>query len=310
MSPMLSTLPSRLGLLLVLLLTGTLLSVVPTTATAATGDGTVWLCRPGLAANPCEIGMDTTYQYADGHATVLTAARPPVDQRKVDCFYVYPTVSNQLTPVATKAKDPEIISIAKYQASRFSTRCRVFAPVYRQGTLAGIPALALGAYNIGYADVRAAWNDYLAHDNHGRGVVLIGHSQGSIMLRQLIRKEIDPKPAVRDRLVGAILLGGNVTTAKGSTTGGDFAHVPVCTKAGQDGCVVAYSTYSTDPLVSFFGNTNFDATAFSFGFKSGPGYRIACTDPGVLSGRTGSVGVLVPSEPFAFGPISLGIAFS
>ena len=134
----------------------------------------------------------------DGTSTVSTPARQPNARRPVDCFYVYPTVSNQLTPTATKAKDPEIISIAKYQAARFSTRCRIFAPVYRQATFPGILALPLGSMETGYADVLQAWRSYLARDNHGRGVVLIGHSQGTIMLRQLIRKEIDPKPALRD----------------------------------------------------------------------------------------------------------------
>ncbi len=36
----------------------------------------------------------------------------------------------------------------------------------------------------GDRDVKAAWNDYLARDNKGRGVVLIGHSQGSLILTQ------------------------------------------------------------------------------------------------------------------------------
>jgi hypothetical protein len=298
-----------LPLLLCALVTALVATLAPSVAATAAPE-VVWLCRPGLAHDPCEIPLDTTYQRADGTARVATEPRAPQRSRAIDCFYVYPTVSNQLTPIATKRKDPEIVSIAKYQAARFSSRCRVFAPVYRQGTLAGIPALPLGAYRIGYRDVAAAWKDYLAHDNHGRGVVLIGHSQGSIMLRQLIRKEIDPDPAVRRRLVGALLLGGNVTVARGSTTGGDFQHVPVCTKAGQAGCVVAYSTYSTDPTESFFGNSSFDATALAFGFRTGPRYRIACTDPGVLSGDRGPVGVLIPSEPFAFGPIALGIAYT
>ena len=48
-----------------------------------------------------------------------------------------------------------------------------------------------------YADVREAWRTYLRKYNHGRGVVLIGHSQGSFVLRQLIAEEIDRKPAVR-----------------------------------------------------------------------------------------------------------------
>ncbi len=88
-----------------------------------------------------------------------------------------------------------MVSIAEYQAARFSQHCRMFAPVYRQSTMT---SLVLGLVGLprqqgpGYADVRAAWRDYLAHDNHGRGVVLIGHSQGSFVLRQLIADEIEP----------------------------------------------------------------------------------------------------------------------
>ena len=60
---------------------------------------------------------------------------------------------------------------------------------------------------LAYADVAAAWHHYLSVDNKGRGVVLIGHSQGSGMLNQLIKKEIDPNPAQRKLLVAAYLAG-------------------------------------------------------------------------------------------------------
>ncbi len=61
----------------------------------------------------------------------------------------------------------------------------------------------------------AAWRDYLAHDNHGRGVVLIGHSQGAYVLRHLVKTVIDRSPAQRRLLVSAILLGGQVLEANG-----------------------------------------------------------------------------------------------
>jgi len=298
----------RLGILLIAALGATTLTAAPPQATAATDPGVVWLCKPGIANNPCEIPLDTTYQRADGTSTTATLPRKKSADRSIDCFYVYPTVSSQLSVNATKAKDPEIISIAKYQAARFSSRCRIYAPVYRQATFAGILGVPLGSMEVGYGDVLQAWKSYLKHDNHGRGVVLIGHSQGTIVLRELIRKEIDPDPALRAKLVGALLLGGNVTVAQGKTTGGDFTRIPTCSRAGQAGCVVAYSTYASDPTVSFFGNTLTDATAYSFGFRSGPGYQVACTDPSRLSGSTAAVGVTVPSEPFAPGPISAGIA--
>src|SRR3954466_7481315 len=81
----------------------------------------VWLCKPGLADNPCEIPQDTTVQEYGKPDRVLT---PPTGERRIDCFYVSPTVSNQPTANATKARDPELVSIAKYQAARFSTQCR------------------------------------------------------------------------------------------------------------------------------------------------------------------------------------------
>lgn len=282
---------------------------LPGTASAAEDlTPVVWLCQPGEAMNPCEIPLDTTNYAADGSSTVTTPHRTPSQSRPVDCFYVYPTVSNQLGMNATKAKDPEIYSIAKYQAARFSSVCRMFVPVYRQVPLAGIPTLPLGLPKA-YADVRQAWEEYLRKDNKGRGVILLGHSQGTMMLRKLIREEIEPRPAVRDRLVGGLLMGGNVTVAEGSTVGGDFEHVPLCTSQGQYGCVGAYSTFSTDPLpgAAFFGNTTTDVISPAMGLDSGPGYEVACTDPAPLSGMDQPVGVTVPTEPFAPGAIRTGI---
>src|SRR4029079_8352551 len=92
-----------------------------------------------------------------------------------------------------------------------------------------------------YQDVRSAWLDDLAHENDGRGVVFIGHSQGSGVLRRLLREEVDPKPDVRAKLVSAILLGGGVTVAKGSDRGGDFQNIPACRWPNQVGCVIAFS---------------------------------------------------------------------
>ena len=76
-----------------------------------------------------------------------------------------------------------------------------------------------------YTDVLDAWNHYLQHDNNGRGVVLIGHSQGSGVLTQLIRNEIDGKP-VQSRLISALLLGTSLAVPKGKDVGGAFQNVP------------------------------------------------------------------------------------
>ncbi len=66
----------------------------------------------------------------------------------------------------------------------------------------------------------------MAKYNHGRGFVLVGHSQGADVLRLLMARKIDRNAAVRRRLVSAILLGGNVLVKAGKKIGGDFQHIP------------------------------------------------------------------------------------
>ncbi|CAM3789128.1 DUF3089 domain-containing protein [Tsukamurella strandjordii] len=265
---------------------------------------TVWMCRPGTA-NPCTLPTDTTDL---GTGRVTAPPKPSAADQQVDCFYVYPTVTNQVAPNANPVRMPEVDSIARFQAARFSSMCRVFAPIYPQMTITGLsPAMLLQLkqpVQTAYTAVRDAWREYLARDNKGRGVVFLGHSQGTMMLRKLLREEVDRTPAVRDRVVGAFLIGGNVTTAEGSTTGGDFQNLPLCTRRGQFGCVVGYSTDLVPPVISLFGNTDIDLLSQTMDLPRGPGYRVACTDPGPLSGETGPVGVTVPSEPYAFGIIS------
>src|SRR5262249_4626237 len=154
---------------------------------------TVWLCRPGQAPDPCASDPTTTAVTADGHERVVHVT-PPKTQPPVDCFYVYPTVSGQAAGNADLVPGFREEEGAIAQASRFSQVCRVFAPVYRQITLAALdhPArVTLAHALIAYDGVVAAFRDYLGHDNHGRGFVLIGHSQGAIILTRLLRTVVD-----------------------------------------------------------------------------------------------------------------------
>jgi hypothetical protein len=250
---------------------------------------TTWLCRPANAHDPCHVGLRTTRISATGASektfTPAHAKRPPVD-----CFYVYPTVSDQARAIATRRIDPEERSIARHQVARYASTCRIYAPMYRQVTLRSLGGGAITAKQrqTGYRDVRAAWRDYLRHDNHGRGVILVGHSQGSFVLRQLIREEIDPSRAARRRLVAAVLLGGNVLVKRGSDVGGDFRHVRACRSADQIGCVIAFSTFdATPPADAVFGRSHSRRT------------RVLCTNPAALGGGTAPIDAIQPSVPFA-----------
>lgn len=229
-------------------LLGAALAVAPP---AAADPGTTWLCRPGLQDDPCGGRSDNP----------------------VDCFYVYPTISAQLTTNANFDRSPELHGIAHLQAESFGENCNVWAPVYRQVTLrslfAGAPDERAAALEFAYDDVERAWDDYLANHNNGRGVVLIGHSQGTRMLRTLIQERIEDQPA-QSQLVSAVLLGGNVTVRAGDVVGGDFESVPACTDAAQTGCVVAYSAYSRIPADILYGQS------------PSPDLEVLCTNPASL----------------------------
>jgi hypothetical protein len=217
-------------------------------ATSASATSTVWLCKPGLANNPCESDLTATVEFGNGFSFVDKHAKP-ASNPPVDCFYVYPTVSSQFTTNANLNIDPEETQIAINQASRFSQTCKVYAPIYPQLTLIAITfgLVTPEAAAIAYGGVLSAWQDYLANYNHGRGVVLIGHSQGSGLLIQLLKEQIDPNPALRKQLVSAMLLGGNVIVPAGHDVGGSFQNIPACEAFWQRHCVVAYSSYLKEP---------------------------------------------------------------
>jgi hypothetical protein len=264
----------------------------------AGADATVlWLCKPGQKANPCQPSLTTTLFSPSAKRLGVQHPRR-VAHPKADCFYVYPTVSDQPGPQATKVVDDVLRSIALYQAARYSRDCRVYAPVYRQVTIQGLfnpQSVTQEMEDEAYRDVREAWRTYLRKWGKGRGVVFVSHSQGTFVLRKLIGEEIDPKPALRKRLISAILLGGNVNVRKGGDRGGDFKHVRACRRARQIGCVLAFSGFG-GPV---------PANAL-FGRATNPANEILCTNPAALAGGSGKLTSVYPTKPFA--PSAIGAA--
>lgn len=244
-------------------------------------DGKTWLCRPGRQ-DACAVDLTTTVVAADGKLTVEKWSSNP--KAAIDCFYVYPTVSNDQTPNSDMNAGPEELAVIRTQFARFGSECRVFAPLYRQVTLTALRAGIAGRpmtvdRALGYNDVVDAWKYYLEHDNQGRGVVLIGHSQGSGVLTQLIRNEIDGKP-VQERLISALLLGTSLPVPKGKDVGGAFKQVPVCRSASQTGCVIAYASFRSNvppPANSRFGRVREE------------GMAAACANPAALGGGSGAL---------------------
>ncbi|MBM3672646.1 MAG: DUF3089 domain-containing protein [Actinobacteria bacterium] len=286
---------ARSTLVAALVLITAVVGTVPARAgsDASSAPETVWICHPDVADNPCLGDLNATVVFADGTTEIERAT--PARKPDIDCFYVYPTVSGQPSTNADLSIDPEIAAIAELQASRFSQVCRVFAPVYRQVTLSGLFGSGdrAGAFALAYGDVVAAWDEYLRTENDGRGVVLIGHSQGSGMLRQLISNEIEDTRARRRLVVSALLLGSDITVERGTVSGGAFTHLPGCTSPKQTGCVVAYSSFdATPPANTLFG------TVAGFGMPDQPGLEVLCTNPANLRGGSGPLAPYFRTTPF------------
>ncbi|HEY2464153.1 MAG TPA: DUF3089 domain-containing protein [Steroidobacteraceae bacterium] len=234
-----------------------------------------WVCRPGSNV-PCTTALDAQVINANG----TTEAQPftPAADPPIDCFYVYPTVSKEQTPYADLTDSPEIQAVTRQQVGRLSLRCRVFAPIYRQETTYGLNHGAPYS-NDPMLDVQAAWSYYLQNDNQGRGVVIIGHSQGTILLQQLIAGSIDGT-ATQALLVSAFLAGDpSLGVPAGGVVGGTFAHIPTCAAAAQTGCVYVWASYlagdtSAPPI---FGGTRDD------------GLLSACVNPAAPAGGSGAL---------------------
>jgi pimeloyl-ACP methyl ester carboxylesterase len=277
-------------------------ALLPSLASAQAVDysvGSNWLCKPGRQ-DACAIDLTTTVVRGDGsmsrEAFAANAGAP------IDCFYVYPTVSTDTTPNSDMNPDPAETGVVAQQFARFGSVCRTFAPSYRSVTLAGLrQQMAAGPFSLdqgmAYDDVLNAWRYYLDHDNNGRGVVLIGHSQGSFILTRLIKEEIDGKP-IQSRLVSAILLGAAPLVAKGSDVGGSFQSVRLCRSASQTGCLIAYSTFrSTTP----------PPQNSLFGIAPSADLEVVCTNPAALGGGSGELHAYMASSGATLGGTGRGI---
>jgi pimeloyl-ACP methyl ester carboxylesterase len=243
----------------------------------------IWLCKPGLKADKCKVDLDATVIPANGKTSLerFVAAKDP----KIDCFFVYPTVSLDPGWQSDFVPDKMEFDDVKLQFARFGSICRLFAPVYRQTTLTALRVASGGPAPAGerppagvggYSDVVDAWNYYLSHDNKGRGVVLIGHSQGAGLISRLIAQEIEGKPAQK-QFISGIILGSAVMVPEGKDVGGSYKTIPLCRKEDQVGCVISYMSFrdrNPPPPESRFG-------------KSRDGLFAACTNPANLASGKG-----------------------
>ncbi|MFN8353518.1 MAG: DUF3089 domain-containing protein [Spirosomataceae bacterium] len=195
-----------------------------------------WAALPTKTDDADRVPINSPFQ--DGQATA-----------QADVFFIHPTIfvkepKNQYVWNAdvndSMLNQETDESTILNQASVFNGACRVYAPRYRQAHIYAFytndKASAKQAFDIAYADVKAAFEYYLAHFNQGRPIVIASHSQGTVHARRLMKEFFDGKP-LQQRLVAAYLIGI-------ATPADAFEHIKTISKLGEVGTWTSWNTYA------------------------------------------------------------------
>ena len=163
----------------------------------------------------------------------------------IDVFYVYPTLlidskdQRWNISVQDSSHRKEVLDYAvKFQASAWAESGRMYVPYYQQAHIRSYDSLENGgrdALLFAYADIKAAFEYYLKNYNHGRGIILAGHSQGSTHINLLLKDFFDGK-ALQKQLVAAYIPGIGIPS-------NEFKTIPFLTNAKEIGGFVTWNTF-------------------------------------------------------------------
>ncbi|RSK35276.1 DUF3089 domain-containing protein [Hymenobacter metallilatus] len=175
----------------------------------------------------------------------------------VDVFFIHPTtyywrkqwnasLSNERV---NRFTDETVI---RGQASAFNSTARVYAPRYRQATLYSFfdekEPNGKQALEVAYDDVKTAFQFYLDNYNHGRPIIIAGHSQGTVHATQLLHDFFEQSPRLRRQLVAAYLIGFKVKPD-------EYTTIRPCEDSTQTGCFITWNTVAWGNSYAPFANS-------------------------------------------------------
>lgn len=176
--------------------------------------------------------------------------RPVSATKNVDVFYVYPTISS-FTKNAVRhnmnIRNPIWRLFARVITTQhtgvFDKDCNIYAPFYRQVGLESLK-MTLEEYHHyapqAYLDVRQAFHHYLKYDNNGKPFILAGHSQGSVMLLELMKREF-AHTELQSKLIAAYLIGFSITDQDIK----EHPHLKIAQGEDDTGVIIVYNTGTT-----------------------------------------------------------------
>jgi pimeloyl-ACP methyl ester carboxylesterase len=171
-----------------------------------------------------------------------------------DVFFVYPVCWSRKEgePPVCDINHPEMRATAeivfRLQAAAFDSLANVYAPFYRQ--LDAVSILNETDYALRSClldgepatDITAAFDYYISHYNNGKPFILVGHSEGAMLVKKLLFDHLKNNPAVYKRMIAAYVIGYSVT----ATELAENPHLHFAQSADDLGVVISYNTEAPD----------------------------------------------------------------
>lgn len=262
----------------------------------------MWYARPGVANDPARWQP----AWADGRTSELVTPVPPFA-----VFFVHPTSYLDRTHWNAPLDDAQAQARArlflKGLASPFAQASEIWAPRYRQATIGAFLSHstdAQQALDLAYGDVSQAFDEFLAHVRPDVPIVIAGHSQGALLVDELLRKRIAGTP-LQARIAMAYPIGWPLSAEHDLPALG----LPACRTADEAGCIVTWSSFA-EPAEPGMLLERYKNSAGYDGKPRGDG-GVLCVNPltGTLGGAadaSANAGTLVPSADLSTGQLVPG----
>lgn len=178
----------------------------------------------------------------------------PAITKDVDTFYIYATeyIMGSLqegAPEYASLDNTEMLEGVKaqyaVQASAYEASSNVFVPYYRQ---AGMQVMKKSWKETGdvdaaisgmpYSDIKAALDYYFENYNNGRPFIIAGHSQGSAIIRLLLKTYFKEHADYYKRMVAAYVIGYSITKDDLK----EFPYLKFATGETDTGVIISWNT--------------------------------------------------------------------
>ena len=176
----------------------------------------------------------------------------PEITKEFDTFFIYPTEymgSDEGAPDYAPLDNPDMVEGAKndhiIMASAFEESTNLFIPYYRQASAMAMKSaydktgdVRAALVGTPYEDITAALDYYFENYNNGRPFIIASHSQGSAIVRLVLKKYFKEHPDYYKRMVASYMIGFSVTKDWLK----ENPHLKFATGEADTGVIVSWNT--------------------------------------------------------------------